>query len=315
MKPYFYNISGTYTIVLPKIWSQNVTVSQILVLFILNLFSFYLQSILLAVFPNICLLILYLIFNNVIICKGSNDEKWTKFAQFQTYPSDYMSKFYPNLNLPFPGQLISIPPFHFKDSNYLNLGSNSNSDNFNCKSIINPNSSPLITTASNTLTTSSTNYVQPKVVASTVTTVTMSSCSPVPSVVSYSSPKSFEPSLKSVAPCISNVAKTTFSSSFPNTNFVPSEALPLNFNSSNTNTVCSSLPVSHSEPISCNFSKVFSETSHNVTPSKTFEISTQTDNQNSIQNNSFSLNKVFHNENILEKLSKLESVTLNSHEI
>ena len=327
MKPYFYNISGTYTIVLPKIWSQNVTVSQILVLFILNLFSFYLQSILLAVFPNICLLILYLIFNNVIICKGSNDEKWTKFAECPTYPSDYMSKFhsnYPNLQLPFPGQCIPFSPIDFKDPNFLNLWSDSSSrNNFSCKNT-NFTSIPINTTASNTITTSSTNYVQPQVVASTVTTFTKASCSPVPSVVSHSSPESFEPSLKSVAPCIYNVAKTT--STFQNTNFI-SEVSPMNVNSSNTNTVCSSLPVSHSQPFPGNFSNVFSETSHNVTPlssvlsnsndctSKTFEISTQTDNQNAIQNNSFSLNKVCHNETILEKLSKLESVTLNSHEI
>ena len=320
MKPHFNNISGTYTVVLPEIWHQNVTVSQIAILFILNLFSFYLQNILLAVFPNICLLILYLIFNNIVIFKGSNDEKLTKlkFAQYPTY-SDFMSEFhsnYQNMNFPIPGQLISISPYHFKDPNSLNLGSNSNSDSFNCKKT-NYTLNPLITTASSTITTTSTNYVKPYVIASTVTTSTSSSCSPVSSVASVT-PESFKP----VASCIPDFAISTFGS----TNLISPAVLP-NVITSNTNSVCSSVPVSTSESITCNFPKVSEKLSQNLIsqPSvltssndndpKTFEIFTKQNHQN-VQSERVEFKEVHCNENIiLEKLSELQSHILNSSDI
>ena len=301
MKPKFHNISGTYTVVLPEIWHQNVTVSQIAVLFILNLFSFHLQSILLAVLPNICLLILYLIFNNIVICKGSNDEHLSKHAQYSAYPgNNYMSQFesnYPSINFPFPGQFISISPYDLKDPRNLNSMSN---NSYSCKNK-SYSSFPIITTASSTITTTSaTNCVKPRGVSSTVTTFTSSS-SPITSVASLNTPVSFEPGFGPVISCIHDV-----SGSESATKFISPVTELSSVNSSNTDEFSACLPISNNKPISSNLPNVFSErSSQNVIPSpvltslnesgpKIFENVTKHESDQNVPNDNVIVNELNH---------------------
>ena len=63
-----------YTVCLPKIWNQNITVSQILIMFLLNFVSVYFQSTLLLLLPNVILLIIYILINNIQIHKGYSQD-------------------------------------------------------------------------------------------------------------------------------------------------------------------------------------------------------------------------------------------------
>ena len=110
-----------YTVCLPKIWNQNVTVSQILVMFMLNFISFYFQSTLLVLFPNVLLLMIYILINNISIHKGYSQD-FMKALESPTYFPQCLTKLntkvmpltdneYPNIYFPYK----FISEFKFKD--------------------------------------------------------------------------------------------------------------------------------------------------------------------------------------------------------
>ena len=177
-----------YTVCLPKIWNQNVTVSQILVMFMLNFISFYFQSTLLVLFPNVLLLMIYILINNISIHKGYSQD----FMKALESPTDFLhcstklnTKVMPltdneYTNIYFPHKFIS--EFKFKDE-LCNSSFLQNKSNFEREiSTAVPVKCNIVTTTSSTSVTASstTAYcIVSQNIAPTTTTSTFSSKSPI----------------------------------------------------------------------------------------------------------------------------------------
>ena len=163
-------------------------------MFILNFISFYFQSTLLVLLPNIILLILYVLINNITVYKG--------YVQVSESPIDfthYVSKLNTkdikdhgnsSINFPYEYDYHSLLRGEINDSSFLQNKSSFERENLNpvpikCLSVpTTPSTTVAIScnnavTFSNTVTTSYTNCLTSQTFVPTTTTCTFSSNSPV----------------------------------------------------------------------------------------------------------------------------------------
>ena len=177
-----------YTVCLPKIWNQNVSIPQILIMFLLNFISFYFQSTLLVLLPNIILLILYVLINNITVYKGYVPVSESSF-DFAHYVSKLNTKVIKDqcdssIYFPYESDYLSLLKGEINNSSFLQNKSSVERVSFKPIPIKN-NSVP--TTPSTIVATSCNNSIAFQSSVPATTTCTFSSGSPVCSVYEFSS--------------------------------------------------------------------------------------------------------------------------------